>query len=142
LVTTPVEIVDRVYLGKGMRTVAQVIPQAFGVERVDVNGAPGVAVRGEIDVAVTTHLEQAVDAAIRDTVGAFVIDLCEVEFIDSSGLGVILRARSVLARDGRALAIVCVPGSVRRLFDAAGVADLLFLYGSREAVAADLVRAA
>ena len=120
----------------------EVIPQAFGVERVGVDGAPGVAVRGEIDVAVTTKLEQAVDAAIHDSVGAFVLDLCEVEFIDSTGLGVILRARSVLAREGRALAVVCVPGSVRRLFDAAGVADLLFLYGSRDDVAADLVRAA
>jgi anti-anti-sigma factor len=125
-----------------MRAMVEVIPQAFGVERVGVDGAPGVAIRGEIDVAVTTKLEQAVDAAIRDSAGAFVLDLCEVEFIDSTGLGVILRARSVLAREGRALAVVCVPGSVRRLFDAAGVADLLFLYGSRDEVAADLVRAA
>ena len=109
---------------------------------MDVDGAAGVAVRGEVDVSVTTDLEQAVGAAMRDSVGAFVIDLCEVEFIDSTGLGVILRARAVLARDGRALAVVCVPGSVRRLFDAAGVADLLFLYGSREEVAADLVPAA
>ena len=125
-----------------MRAVTEVIPQAFGVERMDVDGAPGVAVRGELDVAVTTKLEQAVDAAIRDSVGVFVIDLCEVEFIDSTGLGVILRARSVLARDGRALAVVCLPGSVSRMFDAAGVTDLLFLYGSRAEVAADLVRAA
>ena len=118
------------------------MPQDFGVERVDVNGAPGVAVRGEVDVSVTTRLEQAVDTAIRNSRGAFVIDLCEVEFIDSTGLGVILRARAILARDGRALAVVCVPGSVRRLFDMAGVADLLFLYGSRDEVAADLVPAA
>jgi anti-anti-sigma factor len=122
--------------------VAEDFPSAFGVERVDVNGAAGVAVRGEVDVSVTTDLEQAVGAAMRDSVGAFVIDLCEVEFIDSTGLGVILRARAVLARDGRSLAVVCVPGSVRRLFDAAGVADLLFLYGSREDVAAELVPAA
>ena len=125
-----------------MLAVPEEIPRAFGVERVDVNGAAGVAVRGEVDVSVTTDLEQAVGAAMRDSVGAFVIDLCEVEFIDSTGLGVILRARAVLARDGRSLAVVCVPGSVRRLFDAAGVADLLFLYGSREDVAAELVPAA
>ena len=109
---------------------------------MDVDGAPGVTVRGEVDLSVATNFEQAVDAAIRDSVGAFVIDLCEVEFIDSTGLGVILRARAVLARDGRALAIVCLPGSVRRLFDVAGVADLLFLYSSRAEVAADLVPAA
>jgi anti-sigma B factor antagonist len=125
-----------------MRTVPEEVPSAFGVERVEVDGAPGVAVRGEVDVSVTTALQHAVDAAIRDSVGAFVIDLCDVEFIDSTGLGVILHARAVLAREGRALAIVCLPGSVRRLFDLAGVADLLFLYDSREEVAADLVPAA
>src|SRR5688500_6125765 len=104
-----------------MRAMGEGVPQAVGVEGAGVDGGPGVAIRGEIDVAVTTKLEQAVDAAIRDSAGAFVLDLCEVEFIDSTGLGVILRARSVLAREGRALAVVCVPGSVRRLFDAAGV---------------------
>jgi hypothetical protein len=39
--------------------------------------------------------------------GACVLDLCDAEFLDSSGLGVILRARALLARDDRALAIVC-----------------------------------
>jgi anti-sigma B factor antagonist len=71
----------------------------------------------------------------------FVIDLCDVEFLDSSGLGVILRARAMLARDERALAIVCPPGGVRRLFDVAGVAELLFLYDAREDLAAALVPA-
>jgi len=124
-----------------MRAVADEVPAAFGVERVDINGAPGLAVRGEVDVSVSSDLEHAVDSAVRDSVGAFVLDLCDVEFLDSTGSGVILRARAVLARDGRALAIVCVPGSVRRLFEVAGVEDLLFLYGSRDEVAADLVPA-
>jgi len=79
--------------------------------------------------------------AIRDSAGAFVLDLCEVEFLDSSGLNLILRARAVLAREDRALVIVCPPGPVRRLFDQTGIADLLFLYPSREEAAAALVPA-
>ena len=122
-----------------MRTVPAELPPGFGVEPVTIHGAPGLAVRGEVDVSVSADLDRAVDAAIRESVGAFVLDLCDVEFIDSTALGVILRARAVLAREGRALAIVCVPGSVRRLFDVAGVADLLFLYASREELAEHLV---
>ena len=53
----------------------------------------------------------ALDAAIRDSSGAFVIDLCDVEFLDSSGLSVLMRARALLGREERALAVVCPPGS-------------------------------
>ena len=45
---------------------------------------------------------------IRDTAGAFVLDLSELEFLDSSGLRLILRARALLAREDRALALVPV----------------------------------
>jgi anti-sigma B factor antagonist len=84
-------------------------------------------------------LEQALDAAIRDTAGAFVLDLCDVDFIDSSGSRLILRARALLAREDRALAIVCPPGPVRRLFELVGIADLLFLDASRREAAAALM---
>jgi anti-anti-sigma factor len=102
-------------------------------------GAPGVAVRGEIDVASVTELEMALDAAIHSSTGAFVLDLDGVQFLDSSGLSAILRARALLARTERELAIVCRPGPVRRLFDVAGVADLLNLFASRGEAAAALV---
>ena len=106
----------------------------------DLKGAPGVAVRGEVDIAVAADLELRLDAAIQASSGAFVLDLDHVEFLDSSGLGVILRARALLGREDRALAIVCRPGPVRRLFDVAGVADLLFVFGTREEAAAALKR--
>ena len=101
--------------------------------------APGVAVRGEIDVGTVAHLEQALDTAIRSSRGAFVLDLSDIEFLDSSGVHALLRARALLAREDRALAVVCPPGPARRVFDVAGIADLLFLYASREDAAAALV---
>jgi anti-sigma B factor antagonist len=115
--------------------------QSFEVVEAELNGAPSLAARGDIDLAAVPELEPALDAAIRDTTGAFVLDLCDVESLDSSGLGVILRARALLAREDRALAIVCPPGPVRRLFEVVGIADLLFLYSSREEAAAALVPA-
>ena len=114
-------------------------PPQLAIVDAAVAGAPGVAVRGEIDVASVTELELALDAAIHSSTGAFVLDLDEVEFLDSSGLSAILRARALLARTDRELAIVCRPGPVRRLFDVAGVADLLNLFASRGEAAAALV---
>lgn len=117
-------------------------PRRFEVVDAQLHKAPSVAVRGEVDIAAVPALELALDGAIRDSAGAFVLDLCEVGFLDSSGLRVILRARALLAREDRALVIVCPPGPVRRRFDETGIADLLFLYGSPAEAAAALVPAA
>jgi anti-anti-sigma factor len=111
------------------------------VVEADLDGAPGLAVRGEVDIAVVPTLERTLDAAIRNSVGAFVLDLCDVEFLESSGLRVLLRARALLAREERALAVVCPPGNFRRLLAMAGVEDLFFLADSREEIAAALVPA-
>jgi anti-sigma B factor antagonist len=116
-------------------------PRAFGVEDAELRGAPGIAVHGEVDVSAVPSLVEALDAAIRDSAGAFVIDLCDVEFLDSNGLSALMRARALLGQDERALAVVCPPGPVRRLFELAGISDLFFLYGSRDEAAAALVPA-
>ena len=116
-------------------------PSQFGITDVGLHGAPGIAVHGEVDVDAVPRLVAALDSAIRESTGAFVIDLCDVEFLDSAGLSVLLRARAMLGRHDRQLAIVCPPGPVRRLFEVAGIADLLIVFGSREDAAAALTPA-
>jgi anti-sigma B factor antagonist len=107
-------------------------PRAFEVDDAGAPGAPGVAVHGEVDIGNVQDLEVALDASIRESDGAFIIDLSDVGFLDSSGLHVLLRARSLLGREDRALAVICRPGPVRRVFELSGTADLFFIYGSRE----------
>ena len=101
--------------------------------------APGLSVRGEIDIAGCPALALALDAAIRESRGAFVLDFADLDYLDSSGLSLVLRARATLAREDRDLAIVCPPGPVRRLIDVTGIADLFHLYASREEANAALV---
>lgn len=113
----------------------------FEVDDADLGDAPGVAVRGEVDVGVVQELEAAIDGAIRDSVGAFIVDLSDLEFIDSSGLHVLLRARALLSREDRQLAVVCPYGPVRRALELSGVSDLFVLYGSRDEAVAALVPA-
>jgi anti-sigma B factor antagonist len=113
-------------------------PPGFAVERSWLRGVSGVLIRGEVDIETAPRVTAALDAAIRETHGALVVDLSDVEFLDSSGLNVLLRARALLGREERALVIVCPPGPARRIFDVAGVADLLHLFGSRELAAAAL----
>jgi anti-sigma B factor antagonist len=116
-------------------------PRLCKVEDAGLLGARGVAVSGEVDVATVPVLEAALDAAIRQSEGAFILDLSDVDFMDSSGLHVLLRARSLLGRGDRALAVICRSGPVRRLFELSGIADLFFIYSSREEAAVALVPA-
>ena len=113
----------------------------FELDDAGLRDAPGVAVRGEVDLSVVDAFAVALDTAIRDSVGAFVIDLSDLDFIDSSGLHVLLRARSLLGREDRALAVICPYGPVRRVFELSGCSELFALYGSREDAAAALVPA-
>ena len=113
----------------------------FEVNGTELGDAPGVALRGEVDLSVAQTFEATVEDAIRESVGAFVVDLSDLDFIDSSGLHVLMRARALLGREDRSLAVVCPHGPVRRVFELAGCSDQFVLYGSREEAAAALVPA-
>ena len=113
----------------------------FEVDDAGLGDAPGVAVHGEVDLSVVDALDDALGTAIRESVGAFIVDLSDLEFIESTGLQVLLRARGLLGREDRALAVVCPHGPVRRVFELSGLSELFALYESREEAAAALVPA-
>ena len=108
------------------------------VARARSSRAPGVLLRGAMDLGTASGLTATLDAAIRESRGAFVIDLCDVTFLDSSGVSVLVRARAMLGREERALLIVCPPGPARRIFELAGIDDLLELFETRDQAAASL----
>ena len=101
---------------------------------------PGARVRGEVDMATAGALQGALEDALAASVGAFVLDLTDTEFLDSSGVAVLLRTRALLGRTDRALVIVCPDGPVRRILEACGLADVFTIFATPEAVAAALVK--
>jgi anti-sigma B factor antagonist len=102
------------------------------VRKAALAGAAGAAVRGEVDVSTAPLLQDALDDAVRATTGTLVLDLSGVEFLDSSGINVLLRVRALLGREDRALALVCPAGPPRRVLQLAGIDDLFALYSTRE----------
>ena len=102
-------------------------------------GARGIALRGELDLTGAPRIEEHVQSALLNGGGAFVLDLSELTFMDSTGVNALLRTRSLLGREGRDLVVVCPPGPVRRVLEIIGVADMLAPFASREQAAAALV---
>lgn len=114
--------------------------RAFEVVDLPSDKVAGVAVRGEVELATAPALTAALEEGIRRSSGAFVIDLVGVDFLDSSGVACLVRARALLGRDDRALALICPPGSVRRVLELTGIDELVPVYGSRDELTRALTR--
>jgi len=116
-------------------------PTQLEILPAPLGDVPGIALAGEADIAVAKQVQAALDDGIRESTGAFVLDLCELEFLDSSGVSLIMRARALLGREERELVVICPPGPVHRLFAVTGVLELLPVFPSRDAAAEALVPA-
>jgi anti-anti-sigma factor len=106
-----------------------------------VGGANAIALAGELDRETAPQLSEEVELAVWSTVGAYVLDLSDVTFLDSSGLHALLRARAYPAREDRPLVLVLPIGPARRVLDLASVLDTFVVYPSAEAAADALVPA-
>jgi anti-anti-sigma factor len=83
-----------------------------------------VAAEGEIDLSTVDELRSAVTAA-ADGVDNLLLDLTEVEFIDSAGLGGLLELRSTLRSRSVTLQISAGAGPVRQAMEITGLSELL-----------------
>jgi anti-anti-sigma factor len=106
---------------------------------ITLGGARGIALCGELDLTGAPRIEEQIQSALLEGDGAFVLDLSRLSFMDSTGVNALLRARSLLGREGRDLVVVCPPGPVRRVLEIIGVVDMLAPFASREQAAAALV---
>jgi anti-sigma B factor antagonist len=105
--------------------------------RVDLrveNRAAIIAVTGELDLASSPDLEQQLDQVWRSDAEQLVLDLRGLEFMDSTGLSIIVGAHQRVAETGRRLSVVKGPPQVQRLLDLTGVSERLQLVDTPEEV--------
>ena len=85
---------------------------------------PHLVLSGEVDLAVAPALRQVGSEAVTEVApGRLVVDVGEVTFIDSSGLGALIALRNAAQESGTSLVLVGVSPVVNRFFDLAGVRD-------------------
>jgi anti-anti-sigma factor len=77
-------------------------------------------VAGELDLAVVDRLDTALVEAGTEW-RLIVVNLNECEFIDSSGIAALLRARSRLEEVGCRLVVCCAADQVERLLEMTGL---------------------
>jgi anti-anti-sigma factor len=95
--------------------------------RITIDGGTATAaLSGDFDMQATFTIEPALERALEEPdVRALVIDLSGLRFIDSTGLGVLIRIEGEAKRREIALSIVPGPADVHRVFEMAGLEDAL-----------------
>jgi anti-sigma B factor antagonist len=83
-----------------------------------------VAVRGEIDMASAPQLRELLDTAIDAGITRVTLDCRGLQFLDSSGIGVLVAARKRLGEGGE-LVLDSPPAHVRKVLEITGVGDHL-----------------
>jgi anti-sigma B factor antagonist len=94
-----------------------------------------IAPAGELDLHASRALAPELDAAAAQTdERGLLVDLSEVTFIDSTGLGALVQAHRRLGRQGRAMAVVAPKGSAAAvLLDLSGLRGHMAVFESRQA---------
>lgn len=113
----------------------------LSVQVEELTGADGWAlarVAGELDVATAPKLREQLLAGIAKHGPRVVLDLSEVGFLDSTGLGVIVGVlKRVRSLDGD-LRLVCPKASIRRVFEITALDRTMPLADSVDEVVADI----
>jgi anti-anti-sigma factor len=89
------------------------------------SGGLRITVRGELDLSTAERLEDALRAAEDRGGERLVLDYSGLEFIDSTGLQVLLDADHRAAAAGRRLVVVLGTGEARRVAELADAVDRL-----------------
>jgi anti-sigma B factor antagonist len=106
----------------------------FQLVEEDVDGRTHViTVTGEIHVSTASEFSRRLNAAIARGKTGLVLDLTPTEFIDSTGLSVLLNGLRKVTRQRGRMALVCTNPTVLRLFEITRLDSTFDIHPTREA---------
>lgn len=94
----------------------------------EISGRSVIAVGGEIDVYTAPKLRDQIADLVQSGHYDIVIDLTGVEFIDSTGLGVLVGGLKKVRSHEGALTLVCAEDRLLRIFRITGLAKVFLIH--------------
>jgi anti-sigma B factor antagonist len=89
--------------------------------------------RGSLDFATAPSLRAALIEAANEGKHDIVVDLSQLEFLDSTGLGAIIGAHRRALENGGCVRLVVNAGPIQRLLTITGLMGILSVYASLDA---------
>ena len=104
----------------------------LGIDVRRVDSAAVVDVKGEIDVYTAPKLREKLIELVSEGTYQVVVNLEDVDFLDSTGLGVLVGAlKRVKAHDG-SLSLVCTQDKILKIFKITGLTKVFPIHDSVE----------
>jgi anti-sigma B factor antagonist len=101
----------------------------------DCGGHPMVALSGQLDLADAPDVAAELATVVAARGPSVIVDLTDLEFIDSSGLGVLVRTLRRAREGGGDLHLAAPQQQVRRLLDVTGLIRVFPVHASVEEAA-------
>lgn len=89
-----------------------------------------IEIGGEVDVYTAPRLRESIVAAVEAGKHRLIIDVQKVEFLDSTGLGVLVGALKRVRADGGSLDIVCTQERILKIFQITGLDKVFGLHAT------------
>jgi anti-anti-sigma factor len=109
-----------------------VVESSFQVQVRSEDRAAVIAVIGELDLASAPALEEELERVAANGANLVIVDLRSLDFIDSTGLGLLIKAHRRAEAAGRRFAIVRGQSQVQKLLGVTGIEQRLTLVDSPE----------
>jgi anti-sigma B factor antagonist len=91
-----------------------------------------VNVQGELDQGTAPELRIALGDALGGPEEAVLVDLSDCNFIDSTGLSLLVEAKRKLGDERRRFGVCCPDADVRRLLELTGIDQAVGLFDTRD----------
>jgi anti-sigma B factor antagonist len=101
---------------------------SFEAEVLNLDGGPVVTVRGDVDMATADRLWAVIEQVLASS-ERLVIDLSATTFIDSTGLGLLVRAHGLVGQVRTAVVVRSPSDAARSLLRISGVDELITIEG-------------
>src|SRR5712691_11735277 len=108
----------------------------LGLDVIEKNGYAVLAVRGEVDVYTAPRLRERLVELVSQGKHQIVVDLEGVDFLDSTGLGVLVGGLKRLRSHDGDLSLVCTHSRILKVFEISGVTRVFAIHDSVDAAVA------
>jgi anti-sigma B factor antagonist len=104
----------------------------FGVRSESTDDLRTVSVMGELDQGTAPELRRLLAEAVGEAPASVLVDLSDCNFIDSTGLSLLVEAKRRLTDEDRRFGVCCPDADVRRLLELTGIDRAVGLFDTRE----------
>ncbi|MGM0501260.1 MAG: STAS domain-containing protein [Bacillota bacterium] len=91
-----------------------------------------IKLAGTFDLHTAVYFKQEINNYLNRKIKGLILDLEDIEFIDSSGIGAVLSIYKKMEKKRGKIAIINVNPNLKRIFELSGILKIINLYPSQQ----------